>query len=132
MKYTESSNGCAAMAVLSVAIVLLIGIFLFLTQKAYIVNYLGEESNGRIIYIDSVHGGYNKYEFKYFIKQSSGKIVKITEGNFTKKTHQLGQEVKIKTYRNQSEFKTQSPNLYLLIPLICIFSLFVRMYFVFR
>ncbi|MDR2271905.1 MAG: hypothetical protein LBF27_13455 [Sphingobacterium sp.] len=132
MLKSPPSNGCAAISVLSVAIVFFIGIILFLTQKSYLINYFGESSNGEIVTIDSIDQGYYKYEFQYGIRQSNGKFAIVTEGNYKKKNHQLGEKVKIKTYKNESDFDTQSPNFYLLIPLLLVFALFVRMYFVFR
>lgn len=109
-----------------------LGIVLFLTQKSYLINYFGESSNGEIVRIDSINKGYYKYEFQYSIKQSNGKFAVVTEGNSKNKNHQLGEKVKIKTYKNESDFEAQSPDLYLLIPLLFVFALFVRMYFVFR
>lgn len=132
MAENKNSDGCASISILSVAIVLLIGIILFLTQKAYIINYFGEESTGKIVNVDSIHQGYYKYEFQYSIRQSNGKFAIVTEGNYKNKNHQLGEMVKIKTYKNESDFEAQSPDFYLLIPLLLLFALFVRMYFVFR
>ena len=132
MTENENSDGCASIAALSVAVVLLIGIILFLTQKADLINCFGEEFAGKIVHVDSVHTRYYKYEFQYNIKLSNNKFIKVAEGNFKTKTHQIGEDVKIKTYNNESEFKTQSPNLYILIPLICVLGLFIRVYFVFR
>ncbi|WP_175622436.1 hypothetical protein [Chryseobacterium schmidteae] len=132
MSKSHSQNGCASISVLSVAILLFIGIVLFLTQKSYLINYFGESSNGEIVRIDSIHQGYYKYEFQYSIKQSNGKFAIVTEGNSKNKNHQIGEKVKIKTHKNESDFEAQSPDLYLLIPLLFVFALFVRMYFVFR
>lgn len=132
MSKSHPQNGCAAISVLFVAILLFIGIVLFLTQKSYLINYFGESSNGEIVRIDSIHQGYYKYEFQYSIKQSNGKFAIVTEGNSKNKNHQLGEKVKIKTHKNESDFEAQSPDLYLLIPLLFVFALFVRMYFVFR
>lgn len=61
MSKSHPPNGCAAISVLSVAILLFIGIVLFLTQKSYLINYFGESSNGEIVRIDSIHQGYYKY-----------------------------------------------------------------------
>jgi spore germination protein GerM len=132
MPKSHPPNGCAAISVLSVAILLFIGIILFLTQKSYLINYFGESSNGEIVRIDSIHQGYYKYEFQYSIRQSTGKFATVTEGSYKNKNHQLGEKVKIKTYKNESDFEAQSPDLYLLISLLFVFALFVRMYFVFR
>ena len=132
MSKSHPQNGCAAISVLFVAILLFIGIVLFLTQKSYLINYFGESSNGEIVRIDSIHQGYYKYEFQYSIKQSNGKFAIVTEGNSKNKNHQLGEKVKIKTHKNESDFEAQSPDLYLLIPLLFVFAFFVRMYFVFR
>ncbi|MCS4225828.1 hypothetical protein [Sphingobacterium sp. BIGb0165] len=132
MSKSHPSDGCAAISVLAVTIVLFIGIILFLTQKSYLINYFGESSNGEIVRIDSIHRGYYKYEFQYGIKQSNGKFALVTEGNYKNKNHQLGEKVKIKTYKNESDFEAQSPNWYLLIPLVLVFALFVRVYFIFR
>ncbi|MGE8377108.1 MAG: hypothetical protein ACN6PN_02125 [Sphingobacterium sp.] len=132
MLKSHPSNGCAAISVLSVAIVFFIGIILFLTQKSYLINYFGASSNGEIVRINSIHQGYYKYEFQYGIRQSNGKFAIVKEGNYKNKNHQLGEKVKIKTYKNESDFEAQSPNFYLLVPLLLVFALFVRMYFVFR
>lgn len=132
MSKSHPSNGCAAMSVLSIAIVFFIGIIIFLTQKSYLINYFGESSNGEIVRIDSIHQGYYKYEFQYSIRQSTGKFATVTEGNYKNKNHQLGEKVKIKTYKNESDFEAQSPDFYLLLPLLFMFALFVRIYFVFR
>lgn len=132
MSKSHPPNGCAAMSVLSVAIVFFIGIILFLTQKSYLINYFGESSNGEIVRIDSIHQGYYKYEFQYSIRRSNGKLAVVTEGNYKNKSHQLGEKLTIKTYKNESDFEAQSPDFYLLIPLLFVFVLFVRMYFVFR
>lgn len=132
MSKTQPPDGCAALAFLSISIILFIGIILFLTQKTYIINYFGVESTGKIIKIDSVHTGSNKYKFTYSIQQPSGKLVQTSEGNYHDKTYQLDETVKIKTYKNESVFKTQSPNFYMLIPLLLLFGLFVRVYFVFK
>lgn len=132
MSKSHPPSGCAAMSVLSVAIVFFIGIVLFLTQKSYLINYFGKSSCGEIVRIDSIHQGYYKYEFQYSIKQSNGKFAIVTEGNYKNKNHQLGEKVKIKTHKNESDFEEQSPDFYLLIPLLLVLALFVRMYFVFR
>lgn len=132
MSKSHPSNGCAAMSVLCVVIVFFIGIIIFLTQKSYLINYFGESSNGEIVRIDSIHQGYYKYEFQYSIRQSNGRFAIVSEGNYKNKNHQLREKVKIKTYKNESDFEAQSPDLYLLIPLLFVFALFVRMYFVFR
>lgn len=132
MSKIHPPDGCAAMALLSMAIVLFIGIILFLTQKTYIINYFGEESSGKIINIDSIHRGYNKYEFNYAIEEPSGDIAIVSEGNYNVKTHQMGETVKIKTYKGDSDFKVQVPNPYILIPLLLLCAFFVRAYFVFR
>lgn len=96
MSKSHPSDGCAAISVLSVAIVFFIGIILFLTQKSYLINHFGESSNGEIVRIDSIHQGYYRYEFLYKIKQSNGKFAIVSEGNYKKKTHQLGEKVKLK------------------------------------
>lgn len=132
MSKSHPPNGCAAMSILSVVIVFFLGIVLFLTQKSYLINYFGKSANGEIVRIDSIHQGYYKYEFQYSIKQSNGKFAIVTEGNYKNKNHQLGEKVKIKTYNNESDFKAQSPDFYLLIPLLFMFALFVRMYYVFQ
>jgi len=99
MSKYHPSDGCAAISVLSVAIVLFIGIILFLTQKSYLINYFGESPNGEVLRIDSIHRGYYKYEFQYGIKQSNGKFALVTEGNYKNENHQLGEKVKIKMYK---------------------------------
>lgn len=121
MPKSHPPNGCAAISVLSVAILLFIGIILFLTQKSYLINYFGESSNGEIVRIDSIHQGYYKYEFQYSIRQSTGKFATVTEGSYKNKNHQLGEKIKIKTHKNESDFEARSPDLYLLIPLLFVF-----------
>ena len=127
-----SKDTFAKNVVLAIIIFFIIINLLFLTQKSYMINYLGVDSKGLVIDVDSTHEGYYKYQFNYKIRLKNGEKVKISEGNYKKKTHQIGEAVNVKTYKKDSEFSTPSPNLYMAVPLLCILGIFTRIYFVFR
>ena len=128
----KSKDTFAKNVVLAIVIFFIVINLLFLTQKSYMINYFGKDSKGLIIDVDSTHEGYYKYEFNYKIRLQNGEKVKISEGNYKKKTHKIGEAVNVKTYKNDSEFNTPSPNPYMAVPLLGILGIFIRIYFVFR
>ncbi|MGN7864186.1 hypothetical protein [Chryseobacterium sp. 22458] len=128
----DTQGGCTSVAVLIVAIVLLIGNILFHTQESYLINYLGQSYKGNIVSVDSTHTGYGKYRFEYKIRLQNAESIKITEGNFKRKTHEPGQKVEVKVHKGKSEFKIQAPNIYITIFLAGLLIFFVKAYFVFR
>ncbi|PWN71284.1 hypothetical protein C1631_001280 [Chryseobacterium phosphatilyticum] len=88
MAYNTNQDGCASVSILIVAIALLIGNVLFHTQESYVINYFGQSYEGDIVSVDSIHTGYGKYRFEYKVKLQNAGSIKITEGNFKRKTHE--------------------------------------------